>query len=210
MNIYYVYQYLREDNTPYYIGKGKNRRAWSKNHCIAVPDSSRIQIIKNNLTEDEAFQLEINLISQYGRKDLGTGILRNRTNGGDNFRDPTVEQKRLLSVRRTTEQLLKTGTHTFLDENHKTNTRKRQQNLAKQGKHNFTGLNEKRLEQGTHNFLTTPSPSTVKICCIKCKRETTLPGLGSHKKDTCPIGKTPTQQAYQAEYRRMLKAKSNK
>jgi len=115
MNNYYVYQYLREDSTPYYIGKGKNRRAWSKQHSVGVPDSSRIQIIKNELKEDEAFQLEIDLIAHYGRIDLGTGILRNTTDGGDNFRDPTVEKKRLKSVKLATEKLLSNGSHNFLD-----------------------------------------------------------------------------------------------
>jgi hypothetical protein len=85
MNDYYTYAYLREDKTPYYIGKGKGRRI--KKRCkgdVKPPkDQSRIIFLKTKLTEGEAFKHEIYMIFIYGRKDLGTGILRNKTNGGD-------------------------------------------------------------------------------------------------------------------------------
>ena len=82
---YYVYSYLREDGTPYYIGKGKLKRAWVKHRGEVHPpnDHSRIQIIESNLYEDQAFKLEKELIKRYGRKDNNTGILRNKTDGGE-------------------------------------------------------------------------------------------------------------------------------
>jgi hypothetical protein len=85
-NRFYTYAYLREDRTPYYIGKGCGYRAYykSKSRYIRPPkDKSRIIFLKQNLTEEEAFKHEIYMIAVFGRKDLGTGILHNRTGGGE-------------------------------------------------------------------------------------------------------------------------------
>jgi len=84
MNIYYVYQYLRKNGTPYYIGKGSKGRAYANCRTIPKPkDKNQIQIIAHKLSESESFLLEIKLIKHYGRIDLGTGMLRNLTNGGE-------------------------------------------------------------------------------------------------------------------------------
>jgi hypothetical protein len=86
---YYTYAYLREDGTPYYIGKGKGNRAYVKHWrskikggYFAPPEKNKILILKKNLTEDEAYQHEMYMIEVLGRKDLGTGILRNMSAGG--------------------------------------------------------------------------------------------------------------------------------
>ena len=84
IEMYYTYAYLREDKTPYYIGKGKGYRINSKQRNIKPPkNKSRIIFLKQNLTEEEAFKHEIYMIDVFGRKDLGTGILHNRTDGGE-------------------------------------------------------------------------------------------------------------------------------
>lgn len=85
MDNFYVYAFLRDDRyTPYYIGKGKGNRCYSNSRIIPRPqDESRIVKVKENLTEEESFALEETLILFWGRKDLGTGVLNNLTDGGD-------------------------------------------------------------------------------------------------------------------------------
>jgi hypothetical protein len=101
-NIYYTYAYLRKDKTPYYIGKGKGKRAYCRKHSAFVPSKDRILILKKNLTEEEAFSHEIYMISVFGRKDLGTGILYNLTDGGEgpSGYKYTEEQRKLMGDKR--------------------------------------------------------------------------------------------------------------
>ena len=84
-NNFYTYAYLREDSTPYYIGKGSGDRYKVKQgrNCSPPSDDSRIIFLKKGLTEEEAFRHEIYMIFLYGRKDTGTGILYNFTDGGE-------------------------------------------------------------------------------------------------------------------------------
>ena len=85
MNDFYTYAFLRENRRPYYIGKGSGNRIYSTYRKGAKPpkDKTRIILLKQNLIEEEAFRHEIYMIAVFGRKDLGTGILINRTDGGE-------------------------------------------------------------------------------------------------------------------------------
>jgi hypothetical protein len=82
---FYTYAFLREDRTPYYIGKGSGNRAYAKSGrpCGFPKDMSRVLILKRDMTEEEAFRHERYLIFVFGRKDIGTGILHNKTDGGE-------------------------------------------------------------------------------------------------------------------------------
>ncbi len=83
-NNFLVYMYMRKDGTPYYVGKGRPKRPYTKGgRPCNTPTRDRIVIYRENLDEKTAFQLERELIAKYGRKDIGTGILHNRSDGGE-------------------------------------------------------------------------------------------------------------------------------
>jgi hypothetical protein len=89
---FYVYLFLRsKDSThgkkysPYYVGKGSDNRCYGKSGRPAKrpKDISYIVTVQEGLTEEEAFSLERYCIAMYGRLNIGTGILHNRTDGGE-------------------------------------------------------------------------------------------------------------------------------
>ena len=83
--MYYTYLWLREDGTPYYVGKGKGNRAFinHRKRRVRVPKDSERIIVQEHFNEEEAFESEKFLISFFGREDLGLGFLLNRTDGGE-------------------------------------------------------------------------------------------------------------------------------
>jgi hypothetical protein len=103
MRSFYVYTFKADDDAlPFYVGKGTSTRA--KDHlaiCQRPASCSRfhrklksmldadlspcIEIVADGLSENEALQLEIELIGKYGRLGIDDGgILLNVLEGGDN------------------------------------------------------------------------------------------------------------------------------
>ena len=86
---YCIYRHLKPNGEVFYIGIGlknrpcckHNRNKYWKN--IVSKYGYEVQILKTNLTQEEACELEIMLISWYGRRDLNTGTLCNLTDGGE-------------------------------------------------------------------------------------------------------------------------------
>lgn len=98
MNIFYVYVLFDWLGVPRYVGKGTGKR-W-RNHFTAAERHSNKHlanifakarrlgfeiipvIIRDGITEADAFAAEIALIKAIGRKDIGYGPLVNKSDGG--------------------------------------------------------------------------------------------------------------------------------
>jgi hypothetical protein len=104
-----VYQHRRLDtNEIFYIGIGKTiARSKSKKsrnrywHHIVDKVGYDIEILHNNITWDDACELEMTYIKQYGRQDLGTGILVNMTDGGDGSVNVIVTEESRNKISKT-------------------------------------------------------------------------------------------------------------
>ena len=90
MNNYCVYLHLKSDDlSPFYVGKGKRRRAFTRSERsafwrrVAEKHGFTVKILREDMSEDDAFLLEKSLISFIGRRDLGTGPLVNHTDGAE-------------------------------------------------------------------------------------------------------------------------------
>lgn len=85
-----VYRHRRVDNNSiFYVGLGSENRpyiAHNRNkwwHNITNKTDYEVEVLAKNLNYDDAKELEMLLIEEYGRKDLKLGNLVNLTNGGE-------------------------------------------------------------------------------------------------------------------------------
>lgn len=107
-NIFYVYVHINpETNEIFYVGKGKEDRAYSTSRHQYWKDFVKpilekynmkdiVHFICINQPEDVAYKYETMYISYYGRVDLGTGSLINRTSGGAKPRQLSKKSRKAM------------------------------------------------------------------------------------------------------------------
>ena len=92
-NDYYVYHHINKLNGDiFYVGKGRGNRAYDFNsrsdYWLRYTNKHtdfEVKIIFENLTEDEAFEIEKNEINRIGRSIYKEGTLVNILPGGRSF-----------------------------------------------------------------------------------------------------------------------------
>jgi len=103
----------KSDNSVFYVGAGTKERPFKKSRSeewkrIVYEDGLVVEIVKENLTKNESFDLEKELILFYGRIDLNTGCLINCSEGGSGCSGISEESrqkkiKALKSIKKTEE-----------------------------------------------------------------------------------------------------------
>ena len=99
-----IYRHIRLDNNEtFYIGiASNNKRPYLKRDRsqywknITNKTKYEVQILKSDLTWEDACELEKVLIDWYGRRDLNSGTLVNMTNGGEGATGAIVSKETRL------------------------------------------------------------------------------------------------------------------
>ena len=101
----FVYCYLRANDsatakagTPYYVGVASFAARPFEKHTCGVPKKrpELVRVLKAGLDRDSACDWERLFIAHYGRKDNGTGVLENRTDGGDGCGNPSEAHRQAM------------------------------------------------------------------------------------------------------------------
>lgn len=148
MTDFYVYAWLRPCGTPFYIGKGRGIR----DCCPKVHNSIFLRIVDkirasgeepsvarwvDGIGETDAFKLERSYIKLFGRRNNGTGVLANMTDGGEGAGGAVVGGE-------TRKKLTAALNRRYLDPTARTKTSmqqiKRQEDQSERDRHSFVLL----------------------------------------------------------------------
>lgn len=102
-NDFYVYLHLRaDDGLPFYVGKGRNNRAWFAHgrtvhwQRIVKKHGLVVEILRDSMSEREAFEFEKSTIAALGR-----GFLCNCTDGGEGMSGHVKSAETLAKLRQS-------------------------------------------------------------------------------------------------------------
>ena len=103
MNDKVVYAFLREDDTPFYIGMGsidraRNHKKGSRNYRwweeMKANKNYKFVIVDRSLTKKQAWDIEVDLISKFGRRHIDSGGILTNIHPGGSFWGEAVKQTR--------------------------------------------------------------------------------------------------------------------
>lgn len=183
---YYVYQHKRlKDGSIFYIGKGKNGRFNSYEgrnlhwmNIVKKDGGFTAEIIKDNLTNEEACSLEVNLISEIGLNNL-TNMTEGGT-GGDTRVKFTDEQYEEWLKNKSEAQ---TGAVGYWRGKKRPNHSKRIRELIDSG--HYKGITKGIPKSDEHKMALSESAKKRKrkiVKCDRCGKEVPDTHLSVHKK----------------------------
>lgn len=183
---YYLYRHVRIDkNEPFYIGVGrkyygkiykgyyraktqsKRNKLWRD---IVSKTSYEIEIILESDNLEFVKRKEIEFIALYGRKNLGTGILANLTDGGDGCESLvfTVEQRKRMADRSKGNKNMFGKKHSLESKMQMSNSSKTKRKVVQKTlSGELVKVYDSIKETDSYGFIST----NVHACCTK-KRET--------------------------------------
>jgi len=190
---YYVYKHIRKkDGSTFYIGKGKEDRLESDKgrniHWKRVVEKDNgfdSEIIKDGLSEDEAFDLEVKLISE-----IGLDNLCNMTEGGGggNTRKSYTPAEMELYLKRKSEA--QTGKISYWKGKKRPAHSDKMKQLVKEGVYKDNGKWSPTDETKQKMSEAAKRRTISRVVCEFCDKELPSSHLTRHQKSKKCLGNT--------------------
>ena len=173
--MYYVYVHTRlKDDSIFYVGKGKGDRLNTKtqrndywNNIVKKDGGFVAKVVKDNLTNEEACELEKKMITEIGLDNLAN--LAEGGSGGDTRKGFTTEQYQDWLNKKSKAQSKNVGYWKNKERKEHADTIKEKH---KNGNYSYEWLKRTRSEEARKNMSEAAKNKVLpKIKCEKCGRE---------------------------------------